>query len=329
MKSRAARPTDAAAARALRSVLARVFREPIDAIPATAIVAVTAMQLAICFGVSDPRRVLLAVALLFPFQLNFAGMCHNHHHRSTFRRPLANRVFEVAMFFQLGMLPYGYTLHHNIGHHRHYRDQTRDSNRWRRSDGSVMGAWEFAARLCIDMYPTVWRIGRSHPALLRRFLRMAAVCAAIFATLVALRPLNAVLVFVLPLPAALLLQAQATYWQHAGLASDEPLRASRSVLDRGYNLRTLNLGYHTAHHLRPGLHWSRLPDLHAAISGMVPPELVDRPASVGARIESVMLAGEPIRDPGDEETERRGRRLVPEHAHRPAGRDGERHDAGR
>jgi fatty acid desaturase len=179
------------------------------------------------------------------------------------------------MFFQLGMLPYGYTLHHNIGHHRHYLDQTRDSNRWRRPDGSTMGPWEFAGRLCVAMYPTVWRIGRSHPAVFRRFLRMTAVCTAILATLIAIHPLNAFLVFVLPLPFALLLQAQATHWQHAGLASDAPLRASRSFVDRAYNLRTLNLGYHTAHHLRPSLHWSKLPAFHATIAAEIPPELVE------------------------------------------------------
>jgi fatty acid desaturase len=255
--------------------LATVLREPIDVFPVTAIFAVTAAQLAIFAAVHAPLAVLGAVALLFPFQLNFAGMCHNHHHCRTFRAPLANRVFEIAMFFQLGMLPYGYTLHHNIGHHRHYLDQPHDSNRWRRADGGVMGPWEFAARLCWHMYPTVWRIGRDHPRVFARFRRMAAVCAALLALAGALNPTNALLVFVLPLPFALLLQAQATYWQHAGLAARDPLHASRSVVDRRYNLRTLNLGYHTAHHLRPGLHWSKLPAFHATIAAAIPPELVD------------------------------------------------------
>ncbi len=255
--------------------LATVLREPIDVVPVIAIFAVTGLQLAIFACLSQPRHVALAVALLFPLQLNFAGMCHNHHHRNTFRHRLANRVFEVAMFFQLGMLPYGYTLHHNIGHHRHYLDQSRDSNRWRRLDGTVMGPWEFATRLCLAMYPTVWRIGRRHPGVFRKFRRMALACAALLAAALAIHPLNALLVFVLPLPVALLLQAQATYHQHAGLTARDPLRASRSVVARGYNLRTLNLGYHTAHHLRPGLHWSKLPAFHATIAAAIPPELVD------------------------------------------------------
>jgi fatty acid desaturase len=254
--------------------LGRIFRHPIDVIPVAVILAVFAGQVAIVALLRDPLVVLLAVVALFPVQVNFAGMCHNHHHLNTFRHPLANRAFEVVMFLQLGMLPYGYTLHHNIGHHRHYLDQTADSNRWRRADGGSMGPWEFAWSLCLRMYPTVVRIGRRHPGVYRKFRRMAWICAGVLAGLVAMAPVNALLVFVLPMPFALLLQAQATYHQHAGLQTDDPWQASRSTLDRGYNVRTLNLGYHAAHHLRPGLHWSKLPALHAEIADATRPELL-------------------------------------------------------
>jgi fatty acid desaturase len=254
--------------------LRRVFRHPIDVVPVTLIGAVFGAQLAIYLGVSTPLRVLALVTLLFPIQVNFAGMCHNHHHLNTFRLPPLNRVFEVMMFLQLGMLPYVYTLHHNLGHHRHYLDQRIDSNRWRRRDGGTMGSWEFAWTLAVDIYPTACRIGREHPAVFRRFRRMAAVCGALLAVLFAVDPVNTLLVFVMPLPIALLLQAQATYYQHAGLDSRDPWRASRSATARLYNLRTFNLGYHTAHHLRPALHWSKLPDFHAAIAAEIPRELL-------------------------------------------------------
>lgn len=254
--------------------LRRVFRHPIDVLPVAAILAVFVGQLALWWGVRDPLLVLAGVAALFPIQVNLAGMCHNHHHLNTFRNGLPNRAFEVVMFLQLGMLPYGYTLHHNIGHHRHYMDQSRDSNRWRRDDGATMGPWEFAWALVLDMYPCVMRIGRDHPDIYRKFRRMALVCFAVLAVLVAVAPVNAVLVFLAPLPPALLLQAQATYHQHAGLEHADPMRASRSIADRLYNLRTLNLGYHTAHHLQPALHWSKLPALHAAIANRIPPELI-------------------------------------------------------
>lgn len=37
---------------------------------------------------------------------------------------------------------------------------------------------------------------------------------------------------------------------------------------------TCNLGYHTAHHKRPGTHWSLLPDVHEGIKDEIPAELV-------------------------------------------------------
>jgi fatty acid desaturase len=136
-----------------------------------------------------------------------------------------------------------------------------------------MGSWAFGWDLFVRMYPNVIRIGRSHPAIFRRFIRMFWVCMAVLGGLVAIDPVNALLVFVAPLPPALLIQAQATHYQHAGIASQDPLRASRNALDPIYNLRTCNLGYHTAHHLRPGLHWSRLPAYHAEIAHRIPSEL--------------------------------------------------------
>ena len=58
------------------------------------------------------------------------------------------------------------------------------------------------------------------------------------------------------------------------LDTDDEFKASFNNVNRLYNVLTGNLGYHTAHHHRQGLHWSKLPELHEKISHQIPTELV-------------------------------------------------------
>ena len=50
--------------------------------------------------------------------------------------------------------------------------------------------------------------------------------------------------------------------------------ASRNRVNPLYNALTGNLGLHTAHHKRPGLHWSLLPKLHEQIRHQIPKEQI-------------------------------------------------------
>ena len=52
--------------------------------------------------------------------------------------------------------------------------------------------------------------------------------------------------------------------------------ASRNVEHPLYNLTSWNLGFHTAHHMYPGIHWSRLPALHARIRPNIPSILISQ-----------------------------------------------------
>jgi fatty acid desaturase len=50
--------------------------------------------------------------------------------------------------------------------------------------------------------------------------------------------------------------------QHQDCDTTSEFDHSRNVTGRITNWILLNNGYHTAHHLRPSLHWSCLPDYH-------------------------------------------------------------------
>jgi fatty acid desaturase len=87
---------------------------------------------------------------------------------------------------------------------------------------------------------------------------------------------KALLFVFLPWVAAMAMLTGVNLLQHDGCRPDEPMHTSRNFIGRLGNWFFLNNGFHTAHHLRPNLHWSRLPGFHREASGRIPPSLKRR-----------------------------------------------------
>jgi fatty acid desaturase len=225
----------------------------------------------------------LAVCLVVPFSvLNMfvSPLNHHHQHFNTFHSAVLNRIYEVVLSLQTGISPYAWVLHHNLGHHRNYLNQRPhaqpDESKWTRRDGSTMGRVEYTIDLVLHHQIDIFRVGRRHPRHWRSFLLMKVPVWGILAVLLYLNPLNALLVFLLPGFVALAHTAWATYEHHAGFHPTDHYDASVNRVDPLYNLLTCNLGYHTAHHLRPGVHWSLLPKIHAEIEHQIPEAMILR-----------------------------------------------------
>lgn len=224
-----------------------------------------------------------AVALVLPFALAsmfISPLNHHHQHFNTFHSTLLNRIYEVALSLQTGISPYAWVLHHNLGHHRNYLNQPPhdqpDESRWTRDDGSTMGRVEYTIHLVLNHQLDIYRVGQRHPRHWRAYLLMKIPIYAILALLFVLNPINAFLIFVLPGFVALVHTSWATYEHHAGHHPTSHDDASVNRTDPVYNFLTCNLGYHTAHHMRPGVHWSLLPRIHADIEHRIPEEMILR-----------------------------------------------------
>ncbi len=202
---------------------------------------------------------------------------HHHQHVPMFRHALPNRLLEIVFGFQTGVTSHAWFLHHVVGHHRNYLDQDKDESRWRRADGTTMGELEYALGTTLTAYPRAFRVGLRHPQALRVFVAMGLLQLALLGLLFLHDWYNALFVFLLPMVTSLYLTAWATYFHHAGLDTAKHAEASYNIVHRGYNLMTGNLGYHTAHHTRHGLHWSKLPALHAEMARDIPATLYREP----------------------------------------------------
>jgi fatty acid desaturase len=215
----------------------------------------------------------LAVASMFVSAIN-----HHHQHFNTFRSAWMNRVFELALSLQTGIAPFSWVLHHNLGHHVNYLHQRPhsepDESKWTRSDGSQMGRIEYTIDLLLHHQIDIFRVGRRYPKYFRQFLWMKLPLYSIIGLALYFNPMNAVLVILLPGFIALAHTVWVTYEHHAGAYPTSHYDASRNNTNPLFNYLTCNLGYHTAHHKRPGVHWSLLPKIHEEIKHRIPPELI-------------------------------------------------------
>lgn len=252
----------------------RFLRHRVDAGPVAFVLAVAVVQTVLYLQPSALAAVVGAIAL-WPLQTRSIYIAHNHHHHRMLRRHGLNLAFETLLFLQTGLPSYGFPLHHNFGHHAHYRNQKPDEpdadpHCWVGLDGRRLNRWAYTWHLLGSAIAHARRIGQGHPGPWRHFL-IAAWCYAVgLALLAAARPLHTLAVFLVPMALSLFALAWSTYVHHLGLPTQDPLGASYTNVGGWANRWGYNIGYHTAHHLSPGLHWSQLRVLHERVAPGVP-----------------------------------------------------------
>jgi fatty acid desaturase len=188
-----------------------------------------------------------------------------------------NRLLEVVYTYQTGITTNAWVLHHNLGHHVNYLDQTKDESGWKRKDGSIMGEFEYTVRLALTGYTTALKVGRKHPKYKRGLFTVGTFCFAMLTLAFWYNWFNALMVFALPMLAGYIVTCWHTYSHHAGLDTDNHFEASYNIMHKWYNTFTGNLGYHTAHHFKQAVHWSKLPELHEEIKDKIPSHLYKLP----------------------------------------------------
>lgn len=255
----------------------QLFRYKEDRVPTLIISSLFFCDLAVYFYVESVPLVVFWVVLGLLPKACIGAWNHHHQHVNTFLHTLPNRLLETIYTFQTGISTNVWVLHHNLGHHTNYLDQTKDESRWKRQDGSVMGVIEYTLTVALTGYYRTYKVGKNHPKFQKGFFRMGVVAILLLGLLLLHNWVNAVLIFALPMLIGYVTTCWHTYAHHAGLDTDDPYKASHNITHKWYNVCTGNLGYHTAHHLKQGLHWSKLPAYHQKIKDKIPDELICAP----------------------------------------------------
>lgn len=194
-------------------------------------------------------------------------IAHNHMHQPVFYGRFWNGMFQLMLMFGSGQPPTGIITAHNERHHVH-PDSESDFVRT-----SLVGSrWNFVNLLVFPFLSVAammrekpndlsrWRISR--PRLYRQAVLERSVFYVALVSLAALDWRSTLLFLVLPWLGAQLALVGVNLLQHQDCDTTSEYDHSRNVTGFVANWILLNNGFHTAHHLRPSLHWSLLPDYH-------------------------------------------------------------------
>lgn len=247
-----------------------IFRQKADRLPITIISSFFLLDIVIYFSIDNPWIIVSWFVLSIWPKGNVCAWNHHHQHCVTFRSTFMNRLLELMYGFQTGVTTKGWFLHHVIGHHKNYLDQELDESRWMSKDGTTKSELGYTLEVAGTSFYRILQVGKANKKHLNDFLGMFALQMIILAVLFWHNWFNAIFLFALPMVLSLTLTAWATFDHHSNLDTKNEFEGSRNTLDPFYNLMTGNLGYHTAHHVKHGLHWSKVPEFHATIEHLIP-----------------------------------------------------------
>jgi fatty acid desaturase len=188
-------------------------------------------------------------------------------HQPVFYGRFWNGIFQLVLMFGSGQPPTGIITAHNERHHVHpnsENDFVRTSlvgSRW-----NIVNMVKFPflsiAAMMREKPNDLSRWKTARPRLYRQALWERSVYYGTLGLLVVFDWHSTLLFLVMPWLGAQIVLVGVNLLQHQDCDIQSEYDHSRNVTGYPVNWILLNNGYHTAHHLRPSLHWSLLPEFH-------------------------------------------------------------------
>ncbi len=224
----------------------------------------------LAFVFTQPLSFWLAPAFLVLCVTSFQGavQTHNAIHSPPFRFRWLNKLYQVVLTLVYGHPVSSYVPGHNLSHHKHTQSR-RDVMRTTkvRFRYNLLNGIFFMA----SVVPSIMRADATYSSIMRKrhpkwFRQLLLEGSTLLLTTVALFWLDwqhALLFWMLPHFYGQWGIVTMNMLQHDGCDADTEYDHSRNFVGKLVNWWVFNNGYHTIHHVTPGLHWSVLPEAHA------------------------------------------------------------------
>lgn len=213
--------------------------------------------------------------------VTIAVISHNHNHLGLFRSRPLNLLTSYVLALHYGHPTVAWVPTHNQNHHKFNNaegDLSRSPVVFRRNH-----------LLALLVYPTITSM-RQMRGVRQHFkaqwskdrrsfwlgLSEYVVFFGVMLTLLVLDWRKALLFYVVPQQFALFVIQVFSYVQHIDCEQGSEWNHSRNFVSPVLNALLFNNGYHTVHHLSPGVHWSAAPALHQQHAAKIHPDLLQR-----------------------------------------------------
>ena len=201
------------------------------------------------------------------FSFFCAVIVHNTIHAPIFKAKGLNRLFQFALSFTYGHSVSAYVPGHNFSHHK-YTQEPEDAIRTTKARFRInlFNQLLFFYLMSGDILKGEISFGkRMYKEKPQWFWQYAMELGLVIAVNIILLIINwkcALLFWIIPHQYAAWGIVGTNYFQHDGADENHPYNHSRNFSGKWLNWAIFNNGYHGAHHNKPNLHWSLLPDYH-------------------------------------------------------------------
>ena len=196
-----------------------------------------------------------------------AVIVHNTIHAPIFKSKRMNQLFQFVLSFTYGHSVSAYVPGHNFSHHK-YTQELEDAIRTTKARFriNIFNQLFFFYLMSGDILKGEIAFGkRMYKERRAWFWQYALELGLVIAVNIILLIVNwkcALLFWLLPHQYAAWGIVGTNYFQHDGTDENHPYNHSRNFTSPWLNVFLFNNGYHGAHHNKPNLHWSLLPEYH-------------------------------------------------------------------
>jgi len=208
-------------------------------------------------------------------------MAHNHNHLPMWKSKVLNRLTDYWLTLFYGFPVFAWIPTHNFNHHRFTNREGDYTITYRMSEQNNL--------LTLLTYPSISSYHQQTP--IRSYLKRLweksrgkfwfcisqyGILIALYATAFTLDWQKALFYIFIPHQVGLFFVLVFNYVQHVHADEESDMNHSRNIVGTALNAMLFNNGYHTAHHNKPHLHWSELPEEHARIADQIDPRLNEK-----------------------------------------------------